>query len=57
MLQADEQRIDQRFLLKQLVPVGQIDIRCDNRRKAQTVALVHQTEERVDLLGLQVERL
>jgi len=55
MLQAVEERIDQRLLLKQLVPVGQVEIRRDDRRQTQAVALVHQAEERIHLLRFQVE--
>src|SRR5215510_5432327 len=52
--QAVEQRIDEVFLLEQLVPVGQIQGRRDDGRHA-IVALVDEAEEGIGLLRLHVE--
>src|SRR5271166_1651785 len=52
MLQAIEQRIDQRLLVEQVIPVRQIEVGGDDRRDA-VVALIHQTEESVGLFGLE----
>ena len=52
MLQAIEQRIDQRLLVEQIVPVRQIEV-CSDDRRYTAVALVHQAEEGVGLFRLQ----
>ncbi len=52
MLKTVEQRVDEGFLLKLLVPVGQVEIRRHNRRKPQAVALVHSSPARVKTCAL-----
>jgi hypothetical protein len=52
MLQSIEQRIDQRLLVEQLIPVWQIEVSRDDCRDA-VVALIHQPEEGVGLFRLE----
>jgi len=52
MLQAIEQRIDQRLLVEQIIPAWQIEVGGDDSRDA-VVALVHQAEEGVGLFRLE----
>ena len=54
MLEAVEERVDERFLLEQLVPLGQVEIGSDDGGCA-IVTLVHEAEEGVGLLRLEAQ--
>src|SRR5208282_1481835 len=52
VLQPIDQGVDQRLLVEQIVPLGQVEVGGDDGGGA-VVALIHQTEEGVGLLGLE----
>jgi hypothetical protein len=54
LLEPTEQRIDERLVLKQVVPVFARQIRGNYRARA-VVALVHQAEEGIGLCGLEYQ--
>jgi hypothetical protein len=52
--EATEEGLDERFVAEKRLPLGIVQIRCNNCRPT-TIAFLHQLEKDVRLLGFQIE--